>query len=92
MTECIFCKIVRGEMPCHKIYEDADYLAFLSIFPNTAGFSVVIPKQHYSSYAFDLPDDVRPENISGEFRDGMLYVHMTKTMPTSAQPLEIEIK
>ena len=42
--------------------------------------------------SFNLPDDVRPENISGEFRDGMLYVHMTKSMPTSAQPLEIEIK
>ncbi len=56
--DCIFCKIVAGELPCHKIYEDDDHLAFLSIFPNTEGFSVVIPKKHYSSYAFDLPDDV----------------------------------
>lgn len=56
--DCIFCKIVRGESPCHKIWEDENYLAFLSIFPNTDGFSVVIPKKHYSSYAFDLPDDV----------------------------------
>ena len=72
MTECIFCKIVRGEMPCHKIYEDADYLAFLSIFPNTAGFSVVIPKQHYSSYAFDLPDDVLAGLVLASKRVGKL--------------------
>jgi len=58
MKECIFCKIVKGEVPCHKIWEDEKHLAFLSIFPNTDGFSVVIPKKHYPSYAFDLPDDV----------------------------------
>lgn len=56
--ECVFCKIVRGEVPCHKIWEDEKHLAFLSIFPNTDGFSVVIPKKHFSSYAFDLSDDV----------------------------------
>jgi histidine triad (HIT) family protein len=58
MNECIFCQIVRGEAPCHKIWEDENHLAFLSIFPNTVGFSVVITKQHYPSYAFQLPDEV----------------------------------
>lgn len=58
MSECIFCKIGTGKLPSHKIWEDEQYLAFLSIFPNTEGFSVVIPKAHYSSYAFDLPDEV----------------------------------
>lgn len=58
MQDCIFCKIVSGEAPCHKIWEDELYLAFLSIFPNTVGFSVVIMKEHYSSYAFDLPEEV----------------------------------
>ena len=52
MKGCIFCKIVRGEAPCHKIWEDEKHLAFLSIFPNTEGFSVVITKKHYPSYAF----------------------------------------
>jgi len=56
--ECIFCKIAKGEAPAHKIWEDAKYLSFLSIFPNTEGFSVVITKDHYSSYPFDLPEDV----------------------------------
>ena len=58
MENCIFCKIVNGEMSAHKIWEDEKYLAFLSIFPNTEGFSVVITKEHYPSYAFDLPTEV----------------------------------
>jgi diadenosine tetraphosphate (Ap4A) HIT family hydrolase len=57
MTDCIFCKIVRGDMPCHKVWESKTHLAFLSIFPNTPGFTVVIPKKHFSSYAFDLSDE-----------------------------------
>lgn len=44
------------------------------------------------SRSFNLPDDVQSGNISGEFRDGMLYIHMTKSTPTGEQPLEIEIK
>ncbi|KKP80228.1 MAG: Histidine triad domain protein [Candidatus Moranbacteria bacterium GW2011_GWF2_35_39] len=55
---CIFCKIVKGEIPCHKIWEDEKHLAFLSIFPNTEGFAVVITKEHYPSYIFELPDEV----------------------------------
>ena len=58
MDDCIFCKIVAGESPVHKIWEDEKHIAFLSIFPNTEGFSVVIPKAHYPSYAFDLLEDV----------------------------------
>ncbi len=58
MVDCIFCKIVADEAPCHKIWEDEKHIAFLSIFPNTEGFSVVIPKKHYSSYLFELSDTV----------------------------------
>lgn len=58
MKNCIFCKIVNGELSSHKIWEDKNHLAFLSIFPNTEGFSVVIPKKHYPSYAFDLEDNI----------------------------------
>ncbi len=56
--DCIFCGIVAGEIPSNKIWEDEKHVAFLSIFPNTEGFSVVITKEHYPSYAFDLPEDV----------------------------------
>lgn len=55
---CIFCDIVSGQLPSHKVWEDENYLAFLSIFPNTLGTTVVIPKQHYPSYAFDLPEHI----------------------------------
>jgi len=58
MSGCIFCQIVKGMAPCHKVWEDDHHLAFLSIFPNTEGVTVVIPKKHYPSYAFDLPDKV----------------------------------
>ena len=57
----MFCKIVAGEIPCHKIWEDEKHLAFLSIFPNTEGFSVVITRDHNPSYVFDNDD----ETISG---------------------------
>lgn len=63
MENCIFCKIVKGEAPCHKIWEDNKHLAFLSIFPNTEAFSVVITKKHYQSYIFDLPEDVMTDLI-----------------------------
>ena len=63
MEDCVFCKIIRKKLPCHKIYEDEKHLAFLSIFPNTEGFSVVVTKKHYPSYAFDLPDDVLKDLI-----------------------------
>ncbi|MDZ7587355.1 MAG: HIT domain-containing protein [Patescibacteria group bacterium] len=46
MTNCIFCKIIKGEIPSYKIYEDENYLAFLDIFPKTEGHCLVIPKKH----------------------------------------------
>lgn len=64
MTDtCIFCSIVEGSVPSHKVWEDAEHLAFLSIFPNTKGVTVVIPKAHYDSYVFALPEDVRAKLI-----------------------------
>ena len=63
MSDCIFCKIVKGEAPAHKIWEDEKHLAFLSIFPNTIGATVIIPKAHYTSYAFDLSDEVLTDLI-----------------------------
>jgi len=58
MNDCIFCQIVKGTSPSHLVWEDSGHMAFLSIFPNTEGATVVIPKQHHPSYAFDLPDEV----------------------------------
>ena len=47
MSDCIFCKIVAGEIPSYKIYEDADYLAFLDLSQICDGHTLVIPKKHY---------------------------------------------
>ncbi len=58
MSDCIFCKIINKEAPAHIIWENETHIAFLSIFPNTEGASVVIPKKHYTSYIFDLDDQV----------------------------------
>ncbi len=54
MQDCIFCKIVRGEIPAHKVYEDDQYLAFLDIHPQSAGHVQVIPKKHYR-FVWDVP-------------------------------------
>lgn len=75
MTECIFCAIAAARAPCHKIWEDEKHLAFLSIFPNTEGFSVVITKAHHPSYAFDLPDDVLASLVLAAKRVGLLLDH-----------------
>ena len=56
MGDCIFCKIVRGETPCVKVWEDENYLAFLDAFPSMIGQVLLIPKNHLSSYAFELKD------------------------------------
>lgn len=72
MKDCIFCKIIKGEIPCHKIWEDEKHLAFLSIFPNTEGFSVVATKDHQPSYAFDLDDAILKDLISAAKKVGKL--------------------
>lgn len=46
MDECIFCKIVKGELPSYKVYEDGNFLAFLDVHPLNRGHSLVIPKKH----------------------------------------------
>src|SRR3990167_3158782 len=47
MESCVFCKIVKGEIPSHKVYEDDDFFAFLDIHPQSPGHTQVIPKKHY---------------------------------------------
>ena len=56
MEDCIFCKIIKGEIPCFKIYEDTDVLVFLDIKPFTKGHCLVIPK-HHAENIFDIPEN-----------------------------------
>lgn len=46
MTDCLFCRIVAGDIPCRRVYEDADALAFLDIAPFKPGHTLVISKTH----------------------------------------------
>ncbi|MBW1669693.1 MAG: HIT family protein [Deltaproteobacteria bacterium] len=46
MTDCLFCKIVNGEIPCVKVYEDEKTLAFEDINPISEGHTLIIPKRH----------------------------------------------
>lgn len=55
---CIFCKIVKGEIPSYKIYEDKNFIAILDLFPNTKGMTLVLTKEHFDSYAADMEDDI----------------------------------
>lgn len=56
MSETIFSKILRGEIPCHKVYEDEHVLAFLDINPLSHGHTLVIPKEAVATVA-ELSDD-----------------------------------
>ena len=53
MDDCIFCKIIKGDIPCMKIWEDDNFLAFLDIKPLTEGMTLVIPKEHRDSSVFN---------------------------------------
>ena len=54
--DCIFCKIVKGEIPAVKIYEDKKHFAFLDVNPINSGHTLLIPKKH-TEYLFDLKDN-----------------------------------
>lgn len=56
MTECIFCKIIEGEIPSAKLYEDENIFVFMDIMPLTKGHILVIPKSHKET-VYDLTED-----------------------------------
>lgn len=55
--ECIFCKIVAGEIPCAKVFESDTMLAFLDIAPVNAGHALVLPKKHYPTL-WEMPEEL----------------------------------
>ena len=56
MKNCIFCKIISGEIPSFKIWEDKEFLAILDINPNVKGMTILLSKKHYPSYIFKMPE------------------------------------
>lgn len=55
--DCIFCKILKGEIPCFTVYEDDTFKVILDRFPAAPGHVLIIPKEHYADI-FELPEEV----------------------------------
>jgi histidine triad (HIT) family protein len=66
MENCIFCKIVKGEIPSYKVYEDESFFAFLDINPESPGHTQVIPKKH-ERWVWDLPAQAGVPGNIGEY-------------------------
>jgi len=72
MDNCIFCKIVAGEIPSWKVYEDEHTFAFFDITPITEYHTLVIPKKHYVNM-FDIPADEAAAMIKATKKIVALY-------------------
>ena len=81
--ECLFCKIVRGEIPAKKVYEDDVSFAFLDINPRNPGHTLVIPKEHYETI-LDMP-----EGEAGEYFKSVKKVAALVKNGVNAQGLSI---
>ena len=73
MNGCVFCRIVKGEIPCYKIYEDDKVLASLDIANDIPGHTLVIPKQHYTNI-LSCEDKTLTHVISVVKKIGLHYV------------------
>jgi histidine triad (HIT) family protein len=82
MDECIFCKIVRKEIPSYIFYEDERCVAFLDIKPRTKGMTIVVPRVHYESFDFDLQTSLYCLKISFE---------IAKTLKNVLEVKDVEI-
>jgi len=72
-TNNVFAKILRGEMPCHKLYEDADTFAFMDIMPRAPGHCLVIPKKPARNIL-----DVDPDSLSAVVRTAQKLARAVK--------------
>lgn len=79
MNDCIFCKIIKGEIPSYTIYEDEKMKAFLDVNPVSNGHVLLIPKKHYKNF-LDTPDELIKE---------MYHIIKTKIYPLLEEKLQI---
>ena len=71
----VFCKIIDGEIPCYKLYEDDDVLAFLDISQVTKGHALVIPKKHYDNF-LATPQEVMHKVMDVAQRIGQVEIKL----------------
>ncbi|MBI1729279.1 HIT family protein [Candidatus Acetothermia bacterium] len=81
--DCIFCKIVRGEIPSHKILEDENSFAFLDIHPLADGHTMIIPKDHIERF-----EDVPPVQLGKLFES---VQRVTKSLKNSLKAPAVTI-
>lgn len=79
MAGCIFCKIAKGEISAAKIYEDKNHVAILDLNPNTKGMTLVIPKKHFDSYIFEMPEKEYKKLMTAAKKVGLLLDKKLKT-------------
>ena len=79
MNDCIFCKIIKGEIPSYTIYEDDKMKAFLDVNPVSNGHVFLIPKTHYKNF-LDTPDELIKD---------MYHIIKTKIYPLLEEKLKI---
>ena len=76
MDNCIFCKIIKGEIPSKKLYEDDKVVIIMDINPVVDGHVLVIPKEHIVDYT-EMPDDLKEAmNEDGELKYGEAHLLM----------------
>lgn len=75
MEKDIFCRIIDGEIPCYKLYEDEDVLAFLDISQVTKGHALVVPKKHYDNF-LSTPHDIMHKVMDVAQRIGQVEIKM----------------
>ena len=80
----IFAKIIRGEIPCYKLYEDDDVLAFLDVFPQSFGHSLVIPKRVAARNLLEVDADSLTKVIT-------VVQMLTKVLVAELQPAGVQV-
>lgn len=66
MKDCLFCKIIKGDIPSYKVYEDEKTIAFLDINPDSYGHTLVIPKTHFKNYEDIDLETIKSVNETGK--------------------------
>ncbi len=75
--DCIFCKVVKGEIPSTKVYSDDNFIAILDIHPKVVGHTLIIPKQHFNNI-IDMPNTLGNEMLEAVKHIGLDLIQTGK--------------
>ena len=83
--DCLFCKIVAGEVPSTKVYEDERVLAFEDVDPQMPVHTLIVPKNHYDNIGDNIPDDEMGASVQHREEGGRAQGHSRKRLPRHRQ-------